>query len=77
MPSLRINSPSNHTSPPPHSLRWINTMSQWIALLLPLPQSSYACPGVKCSEPAIFSSNKMSHIGLKMYGLKPSENSPM
>ena len=39
-PSLRISSPSNHTSPPPHSGRWISTMSQWMALLLPLPQSS-------------------------------------
>ena len=27
-PSRRINSPSNHTSPPPHSGRWISTMSQ-------------------------------------------------
>ena len=27
-PSLRINSPSNQISPPPHSGRWISTMSQ-------------------------------------------------
>jgi hypothetical protein len=30
-PSLRMSSPSNQTSPPPHSLRWINTMSQCTA----------------------------------------------
>jgi len=40
VPSLRINLPSNHTSPPPQSGRWISTMSQCTALLLPLPQSS-------------------------------------
>ena len=33
-------------------------------------------PGVKWSDPAIFSSNKISHIGLRIYGLNPSENSP-
>jgi hypothetical protein len=40
MPSLRISSPSNHTSPPPHSLRWINTMSQCTAERLPLSATS-------------------------------------
>ena len=39
-PSLRISSPSNHTSPPPHSLRWISTMSQCTAERLPLSHSS-------------------------------------
>ena len=40
IPSLRISSPSNHTSPPPHSGRWINTMSQCTAERLPLSHSS-------------------------------------
>ena len=39
-PSLRISSPSNQTSPPPHSLRWISTMSQCTAERLPLSHSS-------------------------------------
>ena len=51
----------------------ISTMSQWTADRLPLSHSSYAWPGVKCSEPAIFSSNKISPIGSQMCGLKPSE----
>ena len=52
-------------------------MSQWTAERFPLSQSSYAWPGVKCSEPAIFSSKRMSHIGDWMCGLKPRLNSPM
>ena len=39
-PFFRINSPSNHTSPPPHSGRWISTMSQCTAEWLPLSHSS-------------------------------------
>ena len=77
IPSLRMRSPSNHTSPPPHSLRWISTMSQCTAERLPLSHSSYACPGVKCSEPPIFSSNKISHIGFITNGFTPNENSPI
>lgn len=39
-PSLRITSPSKRTSPPPHSLRWMSTMSQCTALRLPLSATS-------------------------------------
>jgi len=36
MPSLRMSSPSKWISPPPQSLRWMFTMSQWIWDWLPL-----------------------------------------
>ena len=39
-PSLRINSSSNQISPPPQSAVWMQTMSQWTALRLPLSASS-------------------------------------
>jgi len=39
-PSWRTSLPSNQISPPPHSLRWMLTMSQCTADLLPLPQRS-------------------------------------
>lgn len=39
-PSLRMSFPSNQTSPPPYSLRWILTKSQWMRLLLPFPAIS-------------------------------------
>jgi len=39
-PFLRITSPSNFTSPPPHSGRWISTMSQCTAERLPLSATS-------------------------------------
>src|SRR5207302_1629058 len=40
IPFLRINSPSNQISPPPHSGRWMRTMSQWTAERFPLSHSS-------------------------------------
>jgi len=40
MPSFRMSSPSNQTSPPPHSGRWISTMSQCTADLFPFPAVS-------------------------------------
>jgi hypothetical protein len=40
MPSFRISLPSNQTSPPPQSLRWMLTMSQWTCERLPLSASS-------------------------------------
>src|SRR3954470_20953179 len=46
-------------------------MSQWTADRLPLSAISYACPGVKWSDPAIFSSKRMSHIGFNPYIQNP------
>ena len=45
--------------------------------LLPLSLSSKLSPGVKWKLPFIFSSNKVSPIGLSIYGFKPNANSPM